>query len=327
LKNIILKKKIRGVKMNFTDNQALPADDLNNAVYSSIAKSTKLISNNLIRQLQDRTIELTKNEFAEAYIDADGRLDSVDTVNTTALFLTNIYTNGSVTALSGTTYDPDTVTNPNNAFNNASGNYAEKHAYVTSLTASLGKTFTSRYVSKMYVKCSTGRDVGGGTSPYRVFYLGKYKSGTWTWTTVYTYSTNNTGEQFFESFIDVDDTVEGLAIKGLVRATSSSNSVVRFWLLNWIEGTADLEIHHNIETGQFNNLKNVIGVPFTNKENYNDLDIEYKLTNTTEDTGWLNPNQINKITGFTNEPTKLIINFKDSNYQEIKGFSLFNEED
>jgi len=49
---------------------------------------------NLIRQLQDRAVTFTADggEWAEAYTDADGRLDSVDTVLTDATFDTDKYT-------------------------------------------------------------------------------------------------------------------------------------------------------------------------------------------------------------------------------------------
>jgi hypothetical protein len=316
--------------MNFTDNQALPADDLNNAFYSSIAKSTKLISNNLIRQLQDRTIELTKNEFAEAYIDAEGRLDSVDTVNTTAGFLTNVYNNFDLTtAFSGTNYDPNSVTNPNNAFDSNDTTYAEKTTTITTgsgmqSAGELGKTFTEKTVKILHYKVYLDSTYWSRTIQVIV----KIKqSGDWSnFSTVY--DSYVVSAQTITGNLIINSDIEGISIELLLSKDNFNNATAtaRWFLINEPQ-PEEVSIIHNIATEQFDNLKNVIGVPFASKEYYNDLDIEFKLTNTTEDTGWLNPNQMNKVTGFVDEPTKLIVKLKDSNLQEIKGFSLFNEED
>ena len=56
--------------------------------------------------------------------------------------------------------------------------------------------------------------------------------------------------------------------------------------------------------------------------------IQYKLTNTTEDTGWLDYNEVSTFTAFTSEPTKCIVKLipKTTNpiagYPSIKGFYL-----
>jgi len=56
-------------------------------------------------------------------------------------------------------------------------------------------------------------------------------------------------------------------------------------------------------------------------------DIQYKLTNATEDTGWLTANQISSFTAFTSEPTKCIVKLipktgGTAGFPSLNGFGL-----
>ncbi|MFC2086480.1 hypothetical protein ACFLQ9_02040 [Bacteroidota bacterium] len=73
------------------------------------------------------------------------------------------------------------------------------------------------------------------------------------------------------------------------------------------KGLGSSLIYHNIPNGYFSSgISNTIGVPLINdwEEGAN---IQYKLTNDTEDSGWLNYNVVSSFTPFTSEPTKVIV--------------------
>ena len=74
----------------FTDGQVLYASEANDN-FSASLRSSGL---NTIRQLQDRSVTFSAggiDSFADAYTDSNGRMNTVDTANATALFNTNKY--------------------------------------------------------------------------------------------------------------------------------------------------------------------------------------------------------------------------------------------
>jgi hypothetical protein len=118
---------------------------------------------------------------------------------------------------------------------------------------------------------------------------------------------------------------------------SSYNATVFTTLLNniTIADTADLslasfptEVSLTIPAGAFNSTNsNAIGVPFISDWEVG-ADINYKLTNASEDSGWLSgmTPQISSFTAFTSEPTTLIVQLvpkvstPTAGYPSIKGF-------
>jgi len=85
-------------------------------------------------------------------------------------------------------------------------------------------------------------------------------------------------------------------------------------------------VTHNIPSGTFGSTVNsCFGTPKI--EDFEDgATIDYKLSNGSDDTGWLTSNEISEFTAFTSEPTTLVvrINPKSSspttNYPSINGF-------
>ena len=94
---------------------------------------------------------------------------------------------------------------------------------------------------------------------------------------------------------------------------------------------ADSTIEHNIPSGSFSSSVNsCIGVPKV-VDYENESDIQYKLTNAAEDSGWLNTNKIESFTAFTSEPTKCIVRLiprttnPTPNYPSISGFCVYGD--
>ncbi|MFC2086491.1 hypothetical protein ACFLQ9_02100, partial [Bacteroidota bacterium] len=80
----------------------------------------------------------------------------------------------------------------------------------------------------------------------------------------------------------------------LLTATSASN-------------LSDQLIYHNISSSTFTStISTIIGVPLI-KDLEEGANLEYKITNDTEDSGWLNTNEVVSFTAFTSHPTTLII--------------------
>jgi hypothetical protein len=88
-------------------------------------------------------------------------------------------------------------------------------------------------------------------------------------------------------------------------------------------------IYHNIPSGIFSStISSCIGT-FLAENWETGANVQYKLTNSTEDTGWLNTNEIAEFTAFTAEPDTCIVKLipksssPTSGYPSIKGFNVF----
>ena len=99
-------------------------------------------------------------------------------------------------------------------------------------------------------------------------------------------------------------------------------------LLTLAEAFPATIVTHDIPTGTFNStVSSAIGSPLV-EDWETGAAITYKLTNATEDTGWLTTNTISEFTVFTSEPTSLIVKLtpKSSNptdsYPSIRGFGV-----
>lgn len=99
-------------------------------------------------------------------------------------------------------------------------------------------------------------------------------------------------------------------------------------------GTSPLVVTMNIPTGTFSTtISSAFGVPHIKYWESGD-DIDYKLTNSNADSGWLTAGTIPRITSFTSfttEPTKLIVRLTPksssptANYPGIYGFVVRSE--
>jgi len=286
---------------------------------------------NLIRQLIDRDIDFSVglfDWFADAYIDSDGREGSVtaqaifyDTATTTYLAAETL----SITA--ETTHDPNSFTNPSNAFDGDDDTAATKSYGVSSETLYLGKLFTAATdIVTIKIIINTDTNVsGGGTNTIQIE---NYNGSSWD-------STVTLGSDVTSSKDTYVKRVNWVASEGVRVKYIGDPLDVRTLSIYAIEVSTpgDLELSHTIPTGTFSTtMTTVIGVPFI--EDYEaGIDIKYKLTGTAgaEDTGWLDCGitpEVSSFTAFTAEPDTLIVKLvpkttsPTSGYPSIKGFSL-----
>jgi len=275
---------------------------------------------NLIRMLQDRSIDFSKGGFdwfGDAYTDSNGRMNSVDTSLTTALYDTeNDSYNSAINneSASDTTHDPDSFTDPSNAFDGDLSTYATKTSVYDDgdhgLMLELGKTFSSKYIGVVYVKMYALLYSSVSVATTCDIYLQTYDGSTWTTAShIKSLSVASGGLNDLSSFCyNIDDTVQGVRIlSDFYIWTNSDNQTVRIYSMEY----GDLEsglITHNITSGSFiGTISKSIGVPLIS--NIEDgANIQFKLTNATEDSGYMDYNELTAFTGFTSEATKLIVN-------------------
>lgn len=123
-----------------------------------------------------------------------------------------------------------------------------------------------------------------------------------------------------DAYIDAD---------GRENSVNTGTSTATFDTNKYKPDTTEKIIIHTIPTGSFiSTVSTVIGVPMIVDWETDD-DIQYKLTNATEDTGWLscsNAPSVNSFTPFTSEPTTLTVKLipksvaPTTGYPSIKGF-------
>lgn len=280
---------------------------------------------NLIRQLQDRTVDFSAGAlegWAEAYIDSNGRKNSVGVgaLQTTAGFSTDKYQTedvGDIDTTGLTTHDPDTFTSPSNAFDQDRATHATET--MSSNYVYLGQTFSARTVKKVHIRASVS-----GTSTVTLR-LETYDGATWSIDSVLDSGSNETIE--YDQILDLSSSVQGLRVS--FESTAGPREA-RLYVLNFTTGTNSIvEVEHIIPTGTFGETcSSAIGVPLI--ADWEDgADIDYKLTNATEDTGWLscsNAPSVSLFTAFTSEPTTLLVRLTPkttsptAGYPSIKGF-------
>ncbi len=118
---------------------------------------------------------------------------------------------------------------------------------------------------------------------------------------------------------------------GQINTVNTGSTTATFDTDKYKYNAADSIIVHTIPTGTFSNtISNGIGIPLI--EDWEDgADIQYKLTNATEDTDWLdcsNSSKISTFTAFTSEPTELTVKLiptdtsPTSGYPSINGFVI-----
>jgi len=309
-------------------NGAIPSGD--EWMENSIA-SLKASGRNLVRELQDRSVDLSGDggEFAEAYTDNNGRLNSVDTGSSTTAgynleggeYKATVQTTGSEETSSSNV--SNTTTDTYNVVINILGK-----CVMTKLRYKFGTNSTLNYSIK-----KNGSIIFTQSSPHSI--AGTYED---------TFSASD-----FDTFFESGDTC--------TIAFSSSNSDL------WVSAVADAYTGTLFSYTDYNNVCNSSGdnygftaieadgddvivkhtIPsgsFTSTISNSFLtalvedweigaNIQYKLTNATEDSGWLDYNEIQSFTAFTSEPTILQVKLvpkassPSAGFPSIKGCALY----
>ena len=336
---------------DFEDGEVLYSTQLDNLTKNAMVTQ----GCNVIRQLEDRAITFSAGAmegWGEAYIDADGRNDSVNLIENSAsngyVFdaadqsnalplqsasgtTQGYYVPSSHTDISAdTTNDVDSFTNPENAFDDDLTNYASKTGSASSSDISLGKTFGAQTVKKVRVVAGFGYD--GGSYPHDVkIILQTYDGADWSdeATLADNSNTGNWESLVIDTVYDLDSSVQGIRVR--LDAETSGNSegfVAKVYYLNYGEIT-DSEISMTIPTGTYSDtISSAILVPKIEDWEAS-ADIQYKLTGTAgaEDSGWLSCGvtpAVNTFTAFTAEPDTLIVKLIPKTTSPTAGYPSIN---
>ena len=300
-------------------------------VMENLSVNLRATGINLISQLQDRTVTLPADGgiWGEAYSDADGRLDSVDTGSTDALFDTDKYTPDIVDEASAdTTSNPDTFTNPSYAFDGNIATAATETRINIDESIYLGKTFSSKYVYKAYIKAQLNAH-SNSAGPSSV-YLQTYDGTTWTNHTLLGINSNYTTQINVDKYVTINDTVQGIRVAfNLHNINGGTNETNYLYALEYGLSKESI-ITHDIPTGTFSATMSSMFATFKPEDWEAGADVQYKLTGTAgaEDTGWLDINEISTFTAFEAEPDILVVKMTPKatspvpGVPSIKGFSL-----
>jgi len=296
---------------------------------------------NLIRQLIDRDVDLANAQmdwFGDAYVDDDGRKDTVSSATAQYDTLNFYYSPVGIEsdqASGDSTHDPDSFDNTSNAFDEDDGTYADKTNDNDGTDVwELGKTFNAKNIDVIRYKAYSSISVGGGSSSgfnsEIIMKIQTYNGSSWNdEETLYDYGEDASISQTVDGVYVLDKSVQGIRIYFSLSsgADGFNDHTARLYYLEYGDAsTSSKEITHDIPAGTFSStISKTIGVPFI--EDWEDgADIQYKLTNSTEDSGWLNTNEVSEFTAFTAEPETMIVKLipKDSNptagFPSVKGF-------
>jgi hypothetical protein len=312
-----------------TNGTAADADE----VMGLFEEGYRIQGQSIINTLQDRAITFPADGgiFAEAYTDADGRLDSVDTGDTTALFDTNKYrprfedisgdtTSSAVSqgswADTDNAFDRDRATTATHSFT--------ANGYSGSYTCSLGKTFSAKTIGDVYIKCS-GTAMGSGTRTITIT-LESYNGSSWS-TEGATLVTGNNTTVSFDGYRTLNKSVQGLRILYSTNVGAGTANQLLYEL-----SYGDMEesiITHDIPANTFSSTLSSSFATFKAVGWETGADVQYKLTNATEDTGYLNMNEVAEFTALTSTPTKMIVKLipegtaPTSGFPSVSGVTLF----
>ena len=307
---------------------------------------------NKIRQQQDRSVDISSNKediFSDAYIDSNGREDTVNTGNTTALYNSALltYSNDNATA-SGTTEELG-------AYSATATNKTTNMEYTCSANADL-------YVKDLQMNCD-----GSGTGTMTVQL--ERVTGSGEYTTIYTKSgTYSSGTSNFASTLadyggvyipsgknfkvlctlnanDLhQENISQPTVSGTLfdidegRASGSTSNRVIFGASGGIScesitttsGTTKV-IEHTIPAGTFSSTVSTLIGKALIYGTETGASITHRLENATENSGDIADGVLGGFTAFTSEPTKYIVKLtaKSSGatpgYPIVKGAGVFSE--
>ena len=282
---------------------------------------------NLIRQLQNRSVVFSADggEWAEAYTDSNGRLNSVASATAFYNSLEEKVVAGVDDEASGdTTSDPNSFTNPSYAFDGDRTTYARKTIDGGSRSWSLGKTFTAKNVN--LVQYRVAGKVGGGS--FHTIKMQTYDGATWNDETTVGYGAE-TSLQYYEDSYELNSSVEG--VRFLFTGDGHASGTLDFRVLNITYGDMadNTVVTHDLPSGSFSStISSCFGSALV-ADWETGANIQYKLTNATSDTGWLTYNEVSSFTAFASEPTTCIVKLipkttsPTTGYPSIKGFAVY----
>ncbi|MEI6209642.1 MAG: hypothetical protein WCP20_22900 [Desulfuromonadales bacterium] len=328
-----------GIKIG-TDSEMTPRQRITSGAYSFKSKSSETSDRmlNYLGLVNLRSLELGTSNlgggltdgWGEVYIDSNGKYDSV--IGGTALydnqllkFVCNFIGNASV----DTTSNPNNFVNPNYAFDNNDSTAATIQTSSSNATYTIGKIFPAKSISTVKFVAETTINQGSGWGSG--VKLQSFNGSTWSDIPNTSMWDNNGGVGKFAKISYINSSIQG------VRAQFDSLSTIHSFTLYSLEyGIGEIEstIVHSIPVGALSGkISKSIGIPLIDNWEAG-ADIQYKLSNASEDTGWLpagNNPLSSTFTTFTSQPTTLTVKLipKSSNptggFPSIKGFWVYAE--
>jgi hypothetical protein len=308
----------------FTNGTVADATEVN----ANVNKSLSLPILNKVRQNQDRSVDTSSNKediFSDAYIDANGRQDTVNTGNTTALYNSSLltYSNDNATA-SGTTEELGaySATPTNKTTNMEYTCSANADLYVKDLqmvcdgsgtgtmTVKLERVTGSGEYTTIYTKSGT---YSSGTSNFAstlADYGGVYIPNGKNFKVLCTLNANdlhqeNTSQPTVSgTLFDID---EGKASQSTAnRVIFGSSGGISCESITTTSNTTKV-IEHTIPAGTFSSTVSTLIGKALIYSTETGASITHRLENATENSGDIADGELGTFTAFTSEPTKYIV--------------------
>lgn len=328
---------IKNTKMggeDFTYGESVYPNDMNdifNKNFQSVNLSAVATGLNSIRQMiniDDKTGKGGIDGFTEAYIDRNGRKNTIVTGSTTSFYniastsyLSYIYTEG-------TLHDPEIFTNAANAFDFSTSTFADYVQDGTgTLDSNLGRTFSATTIGIITIKAHLVSDYSA-LNPFSIR-LESYNGSSWDEEAILINGTLADTQLEYDSTYELNKSVQGIRIRFYCSTVPGSAELTAKLFILTIGKVGTSEIYNNITSNVLpSNMTNIIGVPFYNDYNSDVSVTQYKVYNSTTDSGWLDSNELQTVS-FTQPPRKLNIKlgtataFSSSN--GIKGFYIYGK--
>jgi len=297
---------------------------------------------NRIIQLEDRSVTLSLGAddiFADAYIDADGRQNSVTTANTTALFRT---TGSGLTRdgyyidnfTEGTTTQTVTESGTDRTDNTWGFTViAEKSFFITRVTlncSSSGTVNVSLRVGATTVASKTGVSVSSGNNNIDFTFSDYDNDEIPIAGQNYVVSISSSGSPGIH--IKDNKTYSGTLVSNGTSSSFPGNGggIIAKEVVGATSATDVIE--HAIPSGTFSSTVSKIRGKSKIILTEGDAKIEHRLENATENSGWHEDGVSGTFTAFTSEPTKYIVRLTSKTtgspqpgYPAINGSGVYSE--
>jgi hypothetical protein len=307
-----------------------------NANFAKVLRQTGQVE---IAQLQDRAVTTSADggQFVEAYTDVTGQNNTIDDTGTSAPIGSGTAQAGSDSTNGGTEAN-DGYTNPDNAFDNDKGTiatFSDTSGGVSNITKSLGQTFGATSITGVTYSARVSMNVGGSGTRTIQISIETYDGATWS-TEVYIYNQTVAGAVTFdtaylEGTYALGSSVQGVRLKTRTDGDDVGDDHYHFIkILNYGEAEAT-QVIHTIPTGTFSTTLSHAFCTFKTEGWESGADVQFKLTNATEDTGWLSTNELASFTTLTAEPDDLVVKMIPKTtsptmiYPSINGVAVYGD--
>lgn len=298
------------------------ADDLN-TTHEQGEWAIRQAGLNAIQQLEDRdiTFSVDGGQFVETYIDDTGRKDSVDTgAATTADFTTDNYSiqltegtveNNAITDVTSVSASTDFTTTISVATD----------GFFSSIGFKSGGTTTLKIEIKIGSEIIASVPEAGYSTQDFTFVSTDYSRMIIAGETVDIVFTGVSGTAYNREASDTYSGTNFSYTSQPVLSVSSGNG----YKFTPVTGITTSEISHTIPAGYFKSTISTACMVYKANQIVSGATVRYKLTNATEDTGWLTPNKRVSFTALTAEPDELLVEL-DGDIVSLNGVALYADE-